>query len=107
MFTKDGRQERRAGRDGRQKATDPGPEHDLLEAPRAANREGTVIPARQSRAAAHPNRLVWTGIGLATAARVLRDHRFEAGVIVGVLALVAIAEMSQEGLVRDIRDLIW
>jgi hypothetical protein len=107
MFIKDGRQERRVGRDGRQKTTEPGPEHDLLEAPRAAIMEGTVIPARQSRAASNQRRLVWTGIGLAAAARVLRDRHFETGVIVGVLALAAVAQIGREDLARDIRHLLW
>ena len=106
MFVKDGRQERRTGRGGRQKTVEPGPERDLPQAPGPAIAEGDVIPAGQSQAASRQRRLVWTWIGLAAATRVLRDRRFEAAVITSVLVLVAVTKLSWEDLVRDIRRLI-
>jgi hypothetical protein len=68
--------------------------------------EGVVVPARQWRAASRQRRLAWTWIGLAAAARVLRDPRFEAAVITGAIVLVALSEMGKEDFARDMRRLI-
>jgi hypothetical protein len=85
---------------------EPEPERDPREVPGAAIVEGVVVPARQWRAGSRHRRLAWTLIGLSLAARVLRDARFEAGIITGAIVLVALSGMGKEGFARNMKRLI-
>jgi hypothetical protein len=55
-----------------------------------------TIEAPRPRAASHPQGAVWLGVGLATLAHVLRSHRFHVQVILGVIALGALARIARE-----------
>jgi hypothetical protein len=85
---------------------EPEPERDPREVPGAAIVEGVVVPARQWRAGSRHRRLAWTLIGLSLAARVLRDARFEAGIITGAIVLVTLSGMGKEGFARNMKRLI-
>jgi hypothetical protein len=106
MNLRDGRQERRASRQGREQTIEPEPERDPLEVPGAAIVEGVVVPERQWRAAGRQRRLAWAWIGFALAARALRDPRFDAALITGAIALVALSQMGKEGFARNMERLI-
>jgi hypothetical protein len=105
VFIRPGRPERPAGREGGAKTTELGSQH----GPPAAGdlvQEGTVIPARPSRAASRPSRSVLLAIGLATVARVLRTRRFDEQVAVAVIMLAALAQLGRKVLARVVRELI-
>jgi len=68
---------RHADREGREKMIELGSQRDTRQAPESAVLEGTVLSARQWRALGRRRNAVLVGIGLAAAAHVLRNYRFD------------------------------
>jgi hypothetical protein len=61
---------------------------------------------RQERQADRQRDAVLAGVGLAAAARVLRDSRFEQHVIAGLIVQAALAQMARDALRRGVRRLV-
>ena len=106
MFIKDRPQERQAAREGPKKTIELRSERGASEAPGAAARPGAVISARPPGTASRQRGAVLAAVGLATAARVLRDRRFAERVIAGLIVQAALAQIAREGLGRAVRGLV-
>jgi hypothetical protein len=106
LFIKPGRRARHPSREGSARTIELGSQHGPLAAPGFPVQESTVTAARQPRSASLQRRTVWRGVGLVAAAHILRSRRFYESLTVGVIVLVALAQMSRKVLVRVVRDLI-
>jgi len=76
--------------------TDTGSGRDAHQAPKAVMPANTSVAARLSRAAGRQNRMVMLWIGLAAVIRLLRDPRFQARVITGIIGLAVLRRAVQE-----------
>jgi len=81
-------------------------ERDAPEVPGTVARPGDVISAWQPDTASRQRGAVLIAVGLATAARVLRDRRFAERVIAGLIVQAALAQIAREGLGRAVRGLV-
>ena len=106
MFIKDRRQERQTVRESPEKTIELRSERGAPEVPGAAARPGYVIPARSPETTSHQRGAVLIAVGLATAARVLRNRRFAERVIAGLIVQAALVQIAREGLGRAVRGLI-
>lgn len=107
MFLRDERQERRGGRD-RLQQSEPEPERNGLDAPGEAPLEGVVIPESQWRAAKRRRGLAWAWVGIAIVAHAMRDPRFLATLITGVITLLAASQMGKDDFVHGVERLrVW
>ena len=100
MFIKDRPQE------SPEKTVELRSERDAPEVPGTAARPGDVISAWQPDTASRQRGAVLIAVGLATAARVLRDRRFAERVIAGLIVQAALAQIAREGLGRAVRGLV-
>ncbi len=103
MFLRDGRDERRAGRQGRAKTIEVASRDGAHEVGTAIA-ERAVIPARQPEMTRLQRGGVWLGVGLVAPAHVLRNRRFYEALIVGVIVMVALAQMRWKVLAHVVRD---
>jgi hypothetical protein len=111
MFLRDGPH---AGQGGQRQVPEPGLERkpeaelDRRAETEGAALEGVIVPARHPEAA-HRNRglaLAW--IAGVAAARAVRDPRFEATVITGVVTLLAVSKMGKDDLTGAMRRIsLW
>lgn len=66
----------------------------------------TPVALNGAQAGPLTSRVAWVAVGLAVAARFVGSRRFLEDVIVGVIGIAAAAELSQEGVARNLRRLI-
>jgi hypothetical protein len=93
-----GRQQRRAGREGREKTIDLASRGDAHETPGPAVLRGTIISARQWRALGRQRGAIVVVVGLVTTARVLRGLRVDEQTILRVIVLAAVTRLAQKKL---------
>ena len=99
---------RHAGREGHEKTIELGSQRDAHWAPESAIVEGTVLSARQWRALGRQRNAVGVGIGLAAAARALRNYRFDERLILRLIVLAAVTRLAWKGLARAFaRPIAW
>jgi len=91
---------RHADREGREKMIELGSQRDTRQAPESAVLEGIVLSARQWRALGRRRNAVLVGIGLAAAAHVLRNYRFDERLILRLIVLAAVTRLAWKDLAR-------
>jgi hypothetical protein len=106
MFNKDRRQGRQTVRESPKMTMELRSERGTLEVPGAAASPDAVLSARSPETASHQRGAVLIAVGLATAARVLRDRRVAERVITGFIVQAALVQIARERLGRAVRGLV-
>jgi hypothetical protein len=85
---------------GREKTIELGSQRYARQAPDPAVLEGTVLSTRQWRALGRRRNAVLVGIGLAAAAQVLRNYRFNKRPVLHLIVLAAVTRLAWKDLAR-------